>query len=315
MKFSVGLQPLRQSLTDCIIKNKDHIYEVYFSWGDFPNGRNNQWEKEGYTPLELADIQRSAISEISSAGISLNLLLNGNCYGKDALSRAFYTKVGNTVDYIISHFGLASVTTTSPIIARFIKSNFPEIEVRASVNMEIGTVEGMDYLKHEFDSFYLKRELNRSIESIKPLHKWCNDNGKSLFMLGNSGCLNFCSARTFHDNLVSHETEISKMDNAFTFCGMCSEYLKSPENISKLPDITNFVRPEDIKNYEPYIKAVKLATRVSKCPEYILESYVNQKYSGNILSILEPAHDVYPYVIENGTPLKLKKLEENNAYK
>ncbi|MBR5218462.1 MAG: hypothetical protein IKV89_01905 [Clostridia bacterium] len=311
MKFMAGLQLGRDSLVDCIIENKDHIYEVYFSWGDFPSGRNNQWEREGYTAPELMDMQRDALKRLSDENIALNLLFNANCYGKDSLSRAFFNKIGNTVDYIQSCFGLASVTTTSPVIAKFIKSNFEDVEVRASVNMEIGTAEGMEYLKEYFDSFYIKRELNRSIESIKPLYEWGQNHGKELFMLANSGCLNFCSAHNFHDNLVAHETEISAMDNAFEFHGLYKEYLKNPENINALINNTNFIRPEDIEKYEPYFKAVKLATRVSRCPEVIINSYVNRKFSGDILSILEPAHSVYPYVLENGDPLKIVRLEEN----
>ena len=55
---------------------------------------------------------------------------------------------------------------------------------------------------------------------------------KKLFMLANSGCLNFCSAHNFHDNLVAHEADISKMDNAYNFSGICHEYLKNTENYS-----------------------------------------------------------------------------------
>ena len=69
--------------------------------------------------------------------------------------------MGSTIDYIKRTYGLASVTTTSPLIAKFIKENFAEIDVRASVNMGIGTIEGMDYVKDFFYSFYMKRELNR----------------------------------------------------------------------------------------------------------------------------------------------------------
>ena len=50
MKFSAGLQLGRASLIDCIIENKEHISEVYFSWGDFANGRNNQLRQTGLTP-------------------------------------------------------------------------------------------------------------------------------------------------------------------------------------------------------------------------------------------------------------------------
>ena len=37
----------------------------------------------------------------------------------------------------------------------------------------------------------------------------CDAEGKELYMLANSGCLNNCSAHVFHDNLVAHEAQIA----------------------------------------------------------------------------------------------------------
>jgi hypothetical protein len=108
---------------------------------------------------------------------------------------------------------------------------------------------------------------------------------------------------------VAHEAEIAKKDNAYNFTGVCKEYLKNPEHHKALIEDTNFVRPEDIYKYEPYFEAVKLATRVHRNPESILDAYVNQKYSGDILRLLEPEHNIYPFVVENGNPLRIVKLE------
>lgn len=304
----VGLQNQNDSFLQNIIENKDHIYEVYFSWGDFPNGRNNQLRSEQYTAWEMQQWQVHALQQLSEHALPLNILFNANCYGSDSQSRAFFEKIGNTVDYIKNTFGLASVTTTSPLIAKFFKENFAEIEVRASVNMEIGTVQGMEYLAQYFDSYYMQREYNRDFDKIAELKGWCDANGKKLFLLANSGCLNFCSAHNFHDNLVAHESEIAKMDNAYNFTGICHAFLKDPANYPKLIEYTNFVRPEDMHKYDACFTAAKLATRVHKHPQMVLESYVRGKYSGDILRLLEPAHSIYPYVLENGEPLTLKKM-------
>ena len=310
MKYTVGLQKINtEEYIRSIIDNKAHIYEVYFSWGDFPNGRSSQLSHDYYTPWELQDKQRETLDKLSQEGIPLNLLFNANCYGKDSQSRSFFEKIGMTIDFVLEHYGLQSITTTSPLIAKFVKNNFEQLDVRASVNMEIGTVQGMDYVAGYFDSYYIKRECNRNLNQIKDLHTWAETHGKKLFMLANSGCMNFCSAHNFHDNLVAHESEISSMDNAYEFLGMCKEYLSKEENYAHLITDTNFVRPEDIHMYEPYITAVKLATRVNKNPNRILSAYTNAKYSGNILELLEPTHNIYPYVLENGSPLKLKKIE------
>lgn len=310
MKYMVGLKSTDEGFLENIKKTKQNIYEVYFSWGDIPNGRTSQLESDMYTPWEMQDMQKNALAELSKEGIALNLLFNANCYGKDSQSRSFFNKVGMIIDYVAEHYGLQSVTTTSPLVAKFIHQNFEGIEVRASVNMEIGTIQGMEYLAEYFDSYYMKRELNRNFEAIRLLHKWCNENGKKLFMLANSGCLNHCSAHNFHDNLVAHEAEIAQMDNAYDFHGICKEYLKNEKHYQALIDNTNFIRPEDMYLYEPYFEAAKLATRIHRNPSMVVNSYMREKYSGNILELLEPAHNIYPYVIENGSPLKLRKIDE-----
>jgi len=311
MKYMVGLKIADRNLLQYICQNKAHIYEVYFSWGDFPNGRSNQLQSDRYTPWELQDMQRQALQQLSDENIRLNLLFNANCYGADSQSRAFFHKIGTTVEYVAEHYCLRSVTTTSPLIAKFIRQNFEGIEVRASVNMEIGTVQGMDYLAEYFDSYYMKRELNRDFAAIETLSTWCKENGKGLHLLANSGCLNHCSAHNFHDNLVAHEADIAKMDNAYDFGGICREYLRDPRHYLSLIEDTNFIRPEDIHRYEPYFIAAKLATRIHPSPTTVMSSYIRGKFSGNILDILEPKHCIYPYVIENGDPLRLIKLEEN----
>ena len=303
VKFSVGYRLCRDdNFIDSIIKRKDSVSEVYFSWGDFANGRNNQLKHTDMTSWEAQSKQISDLEKLTKEGVFVNLLLNATCYGKDSQSRAFFEKVGECIDYLQSNFLLKSVTITSPLIAKFIKNNFEKIDVRASVNMCIGTIEGMEYVEELFDSFYMKRELNRDFAAIKKLKKWCDENGKTLYALANSGCLNNCSAHTFHDNLVSHENEISQMDNGYAFEGICHSYLKNEKNIHNLARYTGFIRPEDIYLYEGLFSSIKLATRVNSNPERILRAYIdNQKHIGSILDLLEPNHTavIRPYFLEN----------------
>lgn len=302
MRFSVGYQvSASNSFIEYIAENKEHIYEMYFSWGDIPNGRNSMLQSTELHPWQAQEKQIEDLRFISQNGIKLNLLLNGNCYGENSQARSFFIKIGDTIDYISTAFGLQSVTTTSPLIAKFIHENFDGIDVRASVNMKIGSVQGMEYVSEYFDSFYMQREYNRDILRIKELKKWCDENSKGLYLLANSGCLNNCSAHTFHDNLVAHEVDIAKMDNAYEFTGICREYLQKPENRAAVLKNTNFIRPEDISLYDDYFIAAKLATRVSKNPIKTLSAYIRGKYSGAITDILEPNHSglFYPDVIEN----------------
>ena len=282
------------------------IGEIYFSWEDLPNGRNTiaSVDMNRYAARQK---QENDLLELSQHGISFNLLLNGNCYGKDAQSRAFFCKVGDTVEYLQEKYNLKSVTTTSPLIAKFLKQNFEDIEVRASVNMGIEGTVGMDYVAEYFDSFYLKREYNRDLKKLKAARVWCDKMDKKLYGLANSGCLNFCSVHTFHDNLVSHESEISQMDNAYEFEGQCHLYLKSQEKRNNWLRISNFIRPEDVSLYEDYFDGLKIATRMNNNPARVISAYCRGSFSGAVTDLLEPNHSglFYPEVIEN------KKIPEN----
>lgn len=307
MRYSVGYQitDVRsydgKTYMEYIAQNKEHINEMYFSWGDIANGRCSMLQNTELLPWEAQQRQIEDLKYISGCGIPLNLLLNANCYGIESQSRSFFNKIGSTIDYIGTNFGLSSVTTTSPLIAKFVHSNFDGIDVRASVNMKIGTAVAMDYVSEYFDSFYIQRDFNRCLSRIKELSEHCRKKGKGLYILANSGCLNYCSAHTFHDNLVAHEAEISKMDNAYDFHGICREFLTKPQNrISVIRD-TNFIRPEDIHLYDEYFSSAKLATRVSANPIKILRAYIDESFTGAVTDLLEPNHtDIfYPQIFEN----------------
>lgn len=302
MKFSVGWgQRADSRFVDEIIKHKEHIGEVYFSWGNYANGRNSQLNVSGLSSIEAASRQAEELKKISDAGIPLNVLFNAMCYGRHSQSRSFFEGIGETVEHLANNYKLTSVTTTSLLIARFIKENFKGLDVRASVNMGIGTIEGLEYVKDYFDSFYAARELNRNLSELKRIRKWCDDNGKRLYGLANSGCLNYCSAHTFHDNLVAHEAEIAQMDNGYAFKGVCSQYLKNEANRKAVFDNTSYIRPEDVHIYEDIFSGMKLASRVNRDPVRVLSSYVKGHAVGSTLSLLEPDHTalLYPFILEN----------------
>ncbi len=302
MRFSVGYQLTENgSWSNYIIEQKDAVNEVYFPWNGYASGREEATPPDGMSVLDAQINKRDELRAIRASGIKLNLLLNGNCYGDDSLSRVFFLSLGTLLDELIEDPGISSVTTSSPVIAKFIRDNFEDLEIRASVNMEIGSADGMDYLADRFDGYYMKREYNRDFAQIRRLKAWCDAHGKKLFMLANSGCLNNCSAHHFHDDLVAHHAGISKRDNAYDFQGICWDYLKDKKHLDTYLQQTNFVRPEDIHLYEEWFDTVKLATRSTKHPERTLRAYVSGRYIGSVMDILEPNHSgaAYPALIEN----------------
>ena len=280
MTFSVGYQD-DAAWIETVIARRDVVHDVYFAAPGWASGR---------ALIKSEDRVLDDIGQIADAGLPLHLLFNATCYGGEALAKSFFSRIGETVERFTSDGALEGVTTTSPLIARFVKDNFPDLKTRASVNMEIGTIEGMEYLADVFDGYYLKRERNRDLAAVLAAKTWCDAHGKELFMLANSGCLNHCSSHIFHDNLVAHEAESAQEDNGYAYRGTCWKWLAKPENRAKWMAQTNWIEPEDVVKYEGLCTAMKLATRINAHPVRILESYATGSHLGDIKGLLEPDH-------------------------
>ena len=279
-----------------------HIDEVFFPWVDMPSGRSALGNSDGYIDWRAQEHLVEELSAIRKRGIRLDLLLNANCYGAEALSERFRNRILSVIDYLYSRTGgVDVVTTASPFVAECVKKHFPDTRVRASVNMSIGTVKAIEYLDDLFDSFYLQREYNRDLARVRLLSEACRNRGKELFMLANSGCLNFCTGHIFHDNLVAHEKEICGMQNVTDFEPLtCVRHFRKAENRNSFLQ-GSWVRPEDIHHYEGLISGVKLATRTHHRPSHVISAYARGKFVGNLLDLCEPGYGALfaPYVIDN----------------
>ena len=291
MKFSVGYQPRREggeSFPDLLRDYAERVREVYFPWPHSPSGR-----PPILTDLSAGDAAETLLAdlrEIRSMGIDLDLLLNANCYGADAVSRAFAGRIADVLETLRDADCFpAVVTAASPFVAWTVKERYPEIEVRASVNMRLGTVQAMGYVSDLFDSFCMQRDLQRDLRVLAPVSRWCRENGKKLCLLVNSGCLRFCPGQTFHDNLIAHCGEIDPdgVPEGFQPHVCWSTFLRHPERRPEILKAT-WIRPEDLGLYEPYADLFKLATRQHDHPRAVIGAYTSGKWDGDLLNLLEP---------------------------
>lgn len=287
MKYSIGYQLPDEydSIHSICCDYRDAISSVYFSLPGKASARNE-------IQVQYESLMLKELKQINDLGIALVLLYNANCYGDQAVSKEFYQEIVESISSLQSTIKISGVTTTSPFIAKTVKKNFPDIDVCASVNMWIGTVQAMQYLGDDFDSFYLQREWNRDFTKIGKMSEWCIAHGKQLKMLANSGCLYTCPFHIFHDNLVAHEKEACKYDNALS--KMPSPCWDMMHSMNKLDAAATFlqeswVRPEDISKYEPYFSEVKLATRMHSNPRRVVSAYARGRFRGNVFDLTEPS--------------------------
>jgi collagenase-like PrtC family protease len=305
MKYAVGYQLAEQDeepFPRLLESYREHISELYFPWMDMPTGRSILSVRRGYTDWTAQERLEKDLSAIKALGIKLDLLFNANCYGDGTLSRNLANKVVSVIDHLGERLGgVDLITTASPFIAHVVKSSFPSMEIRASVNMRIGTVKGMAYMADLFDSFYVQREYNRNLDVLEELKGWADANNKGLLLIANSGCLNFCSGQTFHDNLVAHEAGCGETDNLEGFIPhTCWRFFRDRKNWPAVLQ-NSWIRPEDVHYYEGLVKVMKLATRMHALPGLVLQAYTSGRYYGNLLDLCEPGYGPVfaPHVIEN----------------
>jgi collagenase-like PrtC family protease len=306
MRFAIGYQlaePGEESFVEIVRDYLEHVAEVYFPWGSMPSGRAALTERRGYVDWGGQARLEEDLIELRAMGVRLNLLLNANCYGRLAASEYLANQVVSVVRHLerVLDGPLEVVTTASPAIARTLAREAPGIDVRASVNMRIGTVQGMGHAAGLFGSFCVQRDCNRDLAHLGRLKRWAEANGKRLSLLANSGCLAFCPGQVFHDNMVAHEAEIDETRNvAGSWPIVCRERLRDRAAWPAILQAT-WIRPEDVDRYEGLYDVMKLATRMHSNPRLVIDAYSRGEHRGNLLDLLEPgfAGTLAPYAVMN----------------
>ncbi len=298
MQYAIGYQLPDEynSVYELCRDYTDHVSEVYFSFSDEPSCRATL---TGKTPAEteaIRQLQLEELREIKKLGKRLTLLYNANCYGAAATSVSLERHVVERTDFLKKELMIDAVTTTSPFLAEVLKRAYGNaLQIRASVNMRIGSIQAMEQLAECFDGYYLQKEYNRDLRQIEVLKNWCDANGKQLHILANSGCMQNCAFQTFHDNLIAHKVGEDTTEVVSTgFSAPCHKFLHGlgPEQgITRFLQ-SNWIPPEEVHRYEPYFSEMKLATRMHARPRMVLAAYCRGRFSGNVLDLTEPSYSV-----------------------
>ncbi len=264
------------------------IREVYFAWPGVANGRAQIRTDSPVVREKLKNDLLTILRWCRTQGIELNLLLNANCYGNDAFSESLRSTVTQTID-TLSDNGLYPeiVTTASPFIAKVLKMQHPDIDVRASVNMQLNSTLAMEFVSDLFDSFYICQDIQRDLQTVQLFSDSCHSRKKKLCMLLNSGCLINCPVRTWHNNFICHEnTNYHSMTFQMHFpLRLCDRHFQSRENLVDFLRMS-WIRPEDVWHYEPYLDVLKLATRDIMDYEPIIRAYAEGHYEGSVFDYI-----------------------------
>lgn len=304
MKFAVGYQQPEngEPFSHIVSDYRDTIAEVYFPWPGIATGRSELGWRNGAVDWGAQEELLDSLKAIRDMGVRLDLLLNAVCHGGEAISALWMRRICSILDYLGQQDLLPEiVTVASPFVAEMIKRHFRDVEIRASVNMRLDSTLAMEYLSDLFDSFYLRRDLQRDLPTLRRFSAWTKAHGKGLCILANSGCLRHCPYQTFHDNLVAHNAEVTSQKNISSFSPhLCWKLFGNPQHHEEILR-GSWIRPEDIALFAPWVQVVKLATRQHPRPRMIIGAYAAGHYDGNLLDLLEPTFSgaFSPRIVDN----------------
>ena len=264
----------------------DKLREVYFPWPGLSNARAKVYKNADDEARIAADLKYCR-----EHGMKLDLLANATCYGEKAVTEEQRLQIVGIIKHL-DEMGLYPeiITTTSPYIAKVFKVNFPDIEIRASVNMRLRNTLALEYLAPLYDSYYICRDVQRDLPTFRKMAAWCSDHGKKLCMLANSGCVRNCPWQVFHKTLLSHKfTDTFQEMETQRLELLCNRVFMHKRDFTEFLRCS-WIRPEDIPVFEPSLETIKLSTREARYPLEIVEAYVNGSYDGNLLRLMDPYH-------------------------
>ena len=275
-------------------KYANRIKEVFFAWPGVTASR----PMAPWTP-ERKELIYADLAWCRENGIALDAIFNANCYGDISISPDLADHVTKMLGEMDAKGLLPEhLTTTSPFIATVVRKRFPAIKIRISVNVYAENAISLSYVTDIFDSFYAGIDRHRQIDYVKMLHEWAKEHGKSLCIYANSGCLRDCPFRQFHNNLHGHNRMgQSVAGEQFNFSAFLCRTNYERGNYADFLR-ANWLRPEELPEYEKYADIVKLATRRHADPEAIIRAYATYSYDGDITKITDPFFD-FPFSIDN----------------
>lgn len=223
------------------------------------------------------------ISYSKSNGIDFNYIMNTTCHGD--LSNVELNSLLHKQIELLKKLGVDNITVGTPYLMEFLKRNYPEIKVVASINMCPSSVSQILQLKEMgVKRIVLDRNINRNIHLLKSIKQSCD---MDFELLANSLCLPFCIMHQYHNNLNSHFSKDTEEGfvQCYPYAKCFSTYISNPI----LMLCSGWIRPEDLKLYTKIgIDKFKIDGRgiPSDIILSVLEPYMNEKYEGNLFDLM-----------------------------
>ncbi|MBI5206460.1 MAG: U32 family peptidase [Candidatus Firestonebacteria bacterium] len=227
------------------------------------------------------------IRKIHDAGIKFNYVLNTTCMGNREFIKSYQETILREIEWIIKN-RVEYVTVSIPYLMELIKKNFPELNIVASVFLNIDSIQKALFYKNlGVKEIVIDQSQNRNLKFLDTISKAIH---VDLQLVVNNICLLYCPFRLYHQNINSHSSQYDRgstkdISDLYPTVSCESIRINHPEEIIK----SAWIRPEDLTYYEKIgIKHFKISGR-TKSTDWIaktVESYALRKSPDNIAELL-----------------------------
>ena len=259
------------------------------------------------------------VSDVRSIGVTFNYTMNAPYIGSKREIIKRKKNIQERIKFLLD-IGIDMITISHPIMAEIIREANIPVKIALSTVMHLDTVSQLKILheRYHISKLYGSLLKNRSIKFLKNLSKYCIDEGIELALLANE----FCNSSTmdgissthciYRDSCyISHsENEDKEDDKLLDGYPMSRCILMRKSALTWLK--SSFIRPEDLYKYEHIgINSFKITGRTgtTKYLLAVIEAYIRERWSGNLLSLWKPLETIanesneldyqYPIFIDN----------------
>lgn len=287
-------------LVQAYLNYSNRIAMVYGRAEDgYPQGRKTA--KTRHIPQEEVYEQADLLQQ---KGIKFNYLLNGTSHANreyDVMYRRAF------VDHVrsLAQNGIKIVTIGNPLLIQAVVDEVPEIEVFASVLMEVDCLTRMKKIASLGVKYIcLSKTLLKNFVALETIGQ-CGEMDVEFVLLANDPCLHHCALTAYHNDTLSHLTSGGATCDAYSRLHCTRSFATDKRNVIS----ASFIRPEDVRTYANLGYGLfKLCDRKHPTQWVLraLHAYMGEYYDGNLAELMAPWNR---HGGEYGQPMELTQDE------
>ncbi|MFD1774696.1 U32 family peptidase [Paenibacillus rhizophilus] len=220
-------------------------------------------------------------------GITMNYTFNSPCLANDEYTIHGKKELANLLDWI-SEIGVDSITVSIPVVMRYVKKYYPNLQVKVSSSVCVDSVaKAKRWEEMGADCIVLDpMVINRDFEVLKAIREAIPID---LELIVNNNCMYECPFLTYHQSFMGHSSRGDDKEKPdFDYCYLNCSYKRVSAPVNYL--ISDIIRPEDLKFYEEIgydnFKIIDRATPTSVMINRV-KAYYHRYFDGNLLELIQ----------------------------